>query len=56
MSVAVVERRDAGRTLLRLEGPGPSLLAVLDDVGEVPLPPYIEAARRRSGRRRARRR
>ena len=49
VSVEVVERRDAGRTLLRLEGPGPSLLAVLDDVGELPLPPYIEAARRRLG-------
>jgi S-adenosylmethionine:tRNA ribosyltransferase-isomerase len=49
VSVEVVERRGAGRTSLRLEGPGPSLLAVLADVGELPLPPYIEAARRRLG-------
>ena len=49
VSVEIVERRDAGRALLRLTGPGPSLLAVLDGIGEVPLPPYIEAARRRLG-------
>jgi len=49
VSVEVVERGDAGRALLRLEGPGPSLLSVLDDVGELPLPPYIEAARKRLG-------
>jgi len=47
--VDVVERRDAGRALLRLSGPGPSLLAVLDGIGELPLPPYIEAARKRMG-------
>ena len=45
--VEVVERRDGGRALLRASGPGPSLLALLDQIGEVPLPPYIEAARRR---------
>jgi S-adenosylmethionine:tRNA ribosyltransferase-isomerase len=49
VSVELVERYEAGRALLRLTGPGPSLLAVLDGVGEVPLPPYIEAARRRMG-------
>ena len=49
VEVEIVERRDAGRALLRLKGPGPSLLAVLDGIGEVPLPPYIEAARRRLG-------
>lgn len=49
VTVEVVERRDAGRALLRLEGPGSSLLAVLDEVGELPLPPYIEAARKRLG-------
>jgi S-adenosylmethionine:tRNA ribosyltransferase-isomerase len=47
--VDVVERRDAGRALLRLSGPGASLLAVLDGIGELPLPPYIEAARKRLG-------
>ena len=47
--VEVVEHRDAGRALLRLSGPGPSLEAVLDEIGELPLPPYIEAARKRMG-------
>jgi S-adenosylmethionine:tRNA ribosyltransferase-isomerase len=45
--VEVVERRGGGRALLRAAGPGPSLLAVLEEIGEVPLPPYIEAARKR---------
>jgi S-adenosylmethionine:tRNA ribosyltransferase-isomerase len=49
VTVEVVERREAGRALLRVAGPGPSLLAVLDDIGELPLPPYIEAARKRLG-------
>jgi S-adenosylmethionine:tRNA ribosyltransferase-isomerase len=49
VGVQVVERREAGRVLLRLNGPGPSLLAVLDGIGELPLPPYIEAARKRLG-------
>jgi S-adenosylmethionine:tRNA ribosyltransferase-isomerase len=47
VTVEVLERRSEGRMLLRVSGPGPSLLARLDDIGEVPLPPYIEAARRR---------
>jgi S-adenosylmethionine:tRNA ribosyltransferase-isomerase len=49
VDVEVVEGRPAGRALLRLSGPGPSLLAVLDTIGELPLPPYIEAARKRMG-------
>jgi S-adenosylmethionine:tRNA ribosyltransferase-isomerase len=49
VAVEVLEQRDAGRALLRLTGPGPSLGAVLDAIGELPLPPYIEAARRRMG-------
>jgi S-adenosylmethionine:tRNA ribosyltransferase-isomerase len=49
VAVEIVERRDAGRALLRLTGPGASLEAVLDTVGELPLPPYIEAARKRMG-------
>jgi S-adenosylmethionine:tRNA ribosyltransferase-isomerase len=46
------ERRPAhdGWATLRASGPGPSLLAALETIGEVPLPPYIEAARRRAGR------
>jgi len=47
--VEVVERREAGRALLRLTGPGESLLPLLDQIGELPLPPYIEAARKRLG-------
>jgi len=45
--VTIRERREAGAVLVRVTGPGPSLLAALDAIGEVPLPPYIEAARRR---------
>jgi S-adenosylmethionine:tRNA ribosyltransferase-isomerase len=49
VDVEVVERREAGRALLRLTGPGSSLDGVLDQIGELPLPPYIEAARKRMG-------
>jgi S-adenosylmethionine:tRNA ribosyltransferase-isomerase len=43
----LVERGEEGRCLFRLEGRGVrSLLEVLDQIGEMPLPPYIEAARR----------
>ncbi|HEY4393728.1 MAG TPA: S-adenosylmethionine:tRNA ribosyltransferase-isomerase, partial [Polyangia bacterium] len=45
--VEIADRRDGGRALLRVSGPGPSLLAALEQIGEVPLPPYIEAARKR---------
>jgi S-adenosylmethionine:tRNA ribosyltransferase-isomerase len=45
--IDIVDRRDGGRALLRASGPGASLLAVLEEIGEVPLPPYIEAARKR---------
>ena len=41
--------RRGTRAAARSTGPGPSLLRVLDEIGEVPLPPYIEAARRRLG-------
>ncbi len=47
--IEIIDRRDAGRALLRATGPGDSLLALLEEIGEVPLPPYIEAARRRGG-------
>jgi S-adenosylmethionine:tRNA ribosyltransferase-isomerase len=43
----VVDRLDGGRALVRAAGPGASLLALLEEIGEVPLPPYIEAARKR---------
>jgi S-adenosylmethionine:tRNA ribosyltransferase-isomerase len=49
VEVEIIERRGMGRALLRATGPGESLLALLDEIGEVPLPPYIEAARRRGG-------
>jgi S-adenosylmethionine:tRNA ribosyltransferase-isomerase len=42
------EEANGGATLLA-EGPGRSLLATLEEIGEIPLPPYIEAARRRAG-------
>lgn len=54
LHVQVLERRGNGRFLVRLTvpggGPAPrgSLLSVLEEVGEVPLPPYIVAARRQA--------
>ena len=47
--VAVVATRgDRGVAVLRFEGTGQGgLLSVAEPVGEIPLPPYIEAARRR---------
>jgi S-adenosylmethionine:tRNA ribosyltransferase-isomerase len=49
VTVELIEQRASGRVLLRLAGPGVSLLSRLDEIGEVPLPPYIEAARRKLG-------
>jgi S-adenosylmethionine:tRNA ribosyltransferase-isomerase len=50
VGATIVERGDEGRFVVRLEGRGaPSLTAVLDTIGEIPLPPYIEAARREAG-------
>ena len=43
----LLERQGSGQALLELAGPGPSLLAALEAIGEIPLPPYIESARRR---------
>jgi S-adenosylmethionine:tRNA ribosyltransferase-isomerase len=44
----VLERREEGRVVVRFDGLGAGgLLASLDAVGEIPLPPYIEAARKR---------
>jgi S-adenosylmethionine:tRNA ribosyltransferase-isomerase len=47
--VEPIEFRGGGWATLRAFGPGDSLLARLDEIGEVPLPPYIEAARKRAG-------
>jgi S-adenosylmethionine:tRNA ribosyltransferase-isomerase len=47
LTARILERRDEGRFLVALEGTGaPSLLGVLDRLGDIPLPPYIESARR----------
>jgi S-adenosylmethionine:tRNA ribosyltransferase-isomerase len=48
VSVTVRERREGGSVLVRITGPGPALLSALESIGEVPLPPYIESARRRT--------
>jgi S-adenosylmethionine:tRNA ribosyltransferase-isomerase len=41
-------RGELGNAILRFSGPGPGgLLGAIEDVGEMPLPPYVEAARRR---------
>jgi S-adenosylmethionine:tRNA ribosyltransferase-isomerase len=49
VEATVLERGEAGRVRVALAGEGPSLLAALDRIGRIPLPPYIEAARRRLG-------
>jgi S-adenosylmethionine:tRNA ribosyltransferase-isomerase len=56
VSATIVERSrtnspsNDGRLVIRLAGRGAATLAaVLEQIGEVPLPPYIEAARRESG-------
>lgn len=43
----VCERQDRGNAVLRFSGQGQGgLLAAIEIVGDIPLPPYIEAARR----------
>jgi S-adenosylmethionine:tRNA ribosyltransferase-isomerase len=49
LAATLVERGTEGHVTVRLRGRGTSLLALLDAVGEIPLPPYIEAARREAG-------
>jgi S-adenosylmethionine:tRNA ribosyltransferase-isomerase len=46
----ILRRGNRGEVELRFSGPGQAgLLARLDEIGSVPLPPYIEAARRKLG-------
>ncbi len=50
ITASIVGRGGEGRFVIRLVGrESPSLVSVLDAIGEVPLPPYIEAARREGG-------
>jgi S-adenosylmethionine:tRNA ribosyltransferase-isomerase len=49
LRASLLERRQEGRVLLRFWKVGVAgLLPRLDDIGEIPLPPYIEAARKRT--------
>ncbi|MES1210198.1 MAG: tRNA preQ1(34) S-adenosylmethionine ribosyltransferase-isomerase QueA [Pseudomonadota bacterium] len=48
IEIVLTERQSAGLARIALRGPGHSLLDRLEEVGDVPLPPYIEAARRRA--------
>ncbi|MDB4980616.1 MAG: queA1, partial [Myxococcales bacterium] len=50
LRATLVERGADGRVTVRLTGRGaPTLVGLLEAVGEVPLPPYIETARREAG-------
>ncbi len=51
VQIELLEHREgaAGSAVLRATGPGTSLMEVLEEIGEIPLPPYVEAARRRGG-------
>jgi S-adenosylmethionine:tRNA ribosyltransferase-isomerase len=54
VSATVIDRQSEGRVLVRFELRGATpLLERLDEIGEVPLPPYIETARRQAGARAA---
>jgi len=46
----VCERQERGNAVLRFSGLGQGgLLAAIETIGDIPLPPYIEAARRQGG-------
>jgi S-adenosylmethionine:tRNA ribosyltransferase-isomerase len=49
VKATILERRDEGRVLLQFTDIGAlDLVSRLDEIGEIPLPPYIEAARKRA--------
>jgi S-adenosylmethionine:tRNA ribosyltransferase-isomerase len=48
VEIVVIERQPDGLARVILRGAGRSLLDRLDEIGDVPLPPYIAAARRRA--------
>jgi S-adenosylmethionine:tRNA ribosyltransferase-isomerase len=50
LSATIVKRGDRGAAVLRFHGTDPGgLLGVAERIGVLPLPPYIESARRRAG-------
>jgi S-adenosylmethionine:tRNA ribosyltransferase-isomerase len=50
LTAEIVERGPRGAAVLRFRGAGEGgLLAVAERIGVIPLPPYIESARRRTG-------
>jgi S-adenosylmethionine:tRNA ribosyltransferase-isomerase len=50
LEAEILERGERGAAVLRFHGAGPGgLLAVAERIGVLPLPPYIESARRRAG-------
>lgn len=49
LTAEILQRGPRGASVLRFHGEGPGLLAVAERIGVIPLPPYIEAARRRAG-------
>ena len=48
IQIVVGARQPSGLARVTMQGEGQSLLERLDEIGDVPLPPYIEAARRRA--------
>jgi len=48
VEIELLERLPGGTARVALAGAGAALLDRLDQIGEMPLPPYIEAARRRT--------
>jgi S-adenosylmethionine:tRNA ribosyltransferase-isomerase len=50
LTAEILVRAERGATVLRFHGQGPGgLLALAERIGAIPLPPYIESARRRAG-------